>query len=480
MIELPKVTLIAITTRDYGSTVMALKKSLEHIKPADVILFTDIAFEDPDYRCVLVSKMNWDDYNRFVCTELYKHINTEYILLIQHDGWVLDGDQWTDDFLNYDYIGAPWLYKDTRNVGNGGFSLRSRRLHEILATDKLINDNDVYSPEDEVICRLYRSYLEKNYAIRFAPEELAHQFSFECHAPKRKTFGFHNFFHEPFKEFVILKRSHAMGDIIMMEPVMEYFHNKGYRVVLDVQPEYFHLFQYHHYPVLHISQLPSTDGIRSINLDMSYEVKPKQLVLRSYYETCGITDGVLRNSVLNFPVDDTTRLFKKYIVLHVDDTGVPQRDGSRKDGIPHRDVHGVNWELVITSLEDMGYTVIQVGGRDDGRVKMNTSTKNMLMYLIAGADFFIGVDSGPSQIAVSLGIRSIIFFGSVNPAFRYRDMSKIRVIQNHCDKAGCYHSVLSVRGIDCVYNEKKPPCITHTTYSVQEQIKQHIKSFENE
>jgi hypothetical protein len=117
--------------------------------------------------------MDWNKYNEFGVKELYKYIETSHVLLIQHDGYVLDGSRWSDEFLQYDYIGAPWTYKDGRNVGNGGFSLRSRRLHEILASDKSI---DICSPEDEIIGRLYRPYLEKNYGVKFAPEYLAHKF----------------------------------------------------------------------------------------------------------------------------------------------------------------------------------------------------------------------------------------------------------------------------------------------------------------
>lgn len=467
MKHLPDVTVVAITTRDYGYTATSIKKTLQHIKPHSVLFFSDIKFNDPDYECVIIPKMDWKQYNEFVCKELWRYVTTNHMLLIQWDGHVIDSSAWTDEFLDYDYIGAPWTYKDGRNVGNGGFSMRSKRLMEIMATDEMIAKNGIYAPEDEVICRLYRRYLEETYKISFAPEELAHQFSYEMHPPAMSTFGFHANFHEPYKEFIILQRVNCgMGDIIMLEPVMEHLHKNNYRVVLDILVDYFHLFQYHQYPVLHISQISHAEGVRLINLDMAYESKPQQLVLKSYYEFCGIENGVLRNSKLNFPVDGTTKLFEKYIVMHVDDTDMP-----------YRNVHGVNWFPIAKMLESQGYLVIQVGREKKMPVKMNTPTKNMLMYLIAGADYFIGVDSGPSQIAVALGVKSIIFFGSVNPDYRYPDLSKIKVIQNNCDQAGCYHSVIGVRGTDCVYDVKNPPCTTHITGKIMTLIENLLNSF---
>ncbi len=63
--------------------------------------------------------------------DLASHVETSHALCIQWDGYVLRGQAWDPAFLTYDYIGAPWPhFSDGHNVGNGGFSLRSRRLLE--------------------------------------------------------------------------------------------------------------------------------------------------------------------------------------------------------------------------------------------------------------------------------------------------------------------------------------------------------------
>ncbi len=132
------------------------------------------------------------DYSHWVCTELYKHVPTSHMLVFQWDGYVKNWKAWDHEWLRYDYIGATWWYTDGMNVGNGGFSLRSRRLMEIVATDPAIT---VYHPEDVVICRRYRPYLERQHGIRFAPEEVARRFSIEGHKQANRThtteFGFH-------------------------------------------------------------------------------------------------------------------------------------------------------------------------------------------------------------------------------------------------------------------------------------------------
>lgn len=77
-------------------------------------------------------------------------------------------------------------------MGNGGFSIRSRRLLQATADPLFAR---LEAPEDEAIGRLLRSYLELRYGIRFAPPGLADAFSIE-HAPLAgRSLGFHGLFH---------------------------------------------------------------------------------------------------------------------------------------------------------------------------------------------------------------------------------------------------------------------------------------------
>jgi hypothetical protein len=121
---------------------------------------------------------------------------------LQWDSGVLSAEAWTDKFLEHDYVGAPWpvsvngsptlwdklgYTKDT-NVGNGGFSLRSKSLVNWLADHR--DTHPLWLPEDDAICRRYRALLGK-----FAPASLASRFSAECGGREvtvGKVFGFHN------------------------------------------------------------------------------------------------------------------------------------------------------------------------------------------------------------------------------------------------------------------------------------------------
>ena len=124
---------------------------------------------------------------------LAAHVATSHVLIVQWDGWVTHPAAWSAEFLEYDYAGAPWgRYPDGMDVGNGGFSLRSRRLLHALQDERFALVPGV--PEDELIGRVWRPALERDHAIRFAPSEVAGRFAYERTAPRGETFGFHGLF----------------------------------------------------------------------------------------------------------------------------------------------------------------------------------------------------------------------------------------------------------------------------------------------
>lgn len=159
-----------------------------------------------------VSDLN--GYSKYMIYDLYKHFDTDFILTTQHDGFIINESSWTDEFLNYDYIGAPWPIKQDAyispfnehiRVGNGGFSLRSSKLTKTPCDIEIPFDctsGDFYKHfnqnnfnEDGCISVHNRHLFEKNGCV-FAPVELASRFSQELNVPENygiKPFGFHKF-----------------------------------------------------------------------------------------------------------------------------------------------------------------------------------------------------------------------------------------------------------------------------------------------
>ena len=153
-----------------------------------------------------INKLTWVEYNQFVVSELHKYINTEYCLLIQSDGFILNPHLWDDRFLEYDYIGHAFNFikypfqikgvdeqvvakkgvQGLNRVGNGGFSFRSKKL--LNATAEIPHKCE--KGEDAFICNDHYDFLVEK-GIKFSPVEIADLFAKDYAEYNNDTFGFH-------------------------------------------------------------------------------------------------------------------------------------------------------------------------------------------------------------------------------------------------------------------------------------------------
>ncbi len=198
-IQLPNVSLIALTGPDYKTKehLEVLQKSAEGIRFHEVKLIQ------------LSSIKDIDTWNKAVIYELPDYVESDYMLFIHADGYILNPHLWSDLWLNYDYIGAPWplptdniSYRDESGnivrVGNS-VSLRSKKLMDLIATKPekefwAIKDKYGNTNEDGFICSHNRNWLESK-GCKFAPLEVAVHFSKEHEIPENQninSFAFHS------------------------------------------------------------------------------------------------------------------------------------------------------------------------------------------------------------------------------------------------------------------------------------------------
>jgi len=189
--RLADVTLVAATSVAIEETVSALSASMRQLEFAEVLLLSD---QPPpagsDERIVWRSIdqiTSREAFSRFMLQDFGDYIRTSHALCVQWDGFVLNGDAWDPAFLDYDYVGAVWPHLSRPyNVGNGGFSLRSKRLMDECRQLPF----DGSEGEDLFIGRTCRPRLEAE-GIRFAPEAVARRFAYERTRPTGQEFGFH-------------------------------------------------------------------------------------------------------------------------------------------------------------------------------------------------------------------------------------------------------------------------------------------------
>jgi len=204
-INLPQITLVAVACVRIPETIKAIQKSCSEINFGAVKLITHENVSGDNFEVVNIAPLNYEEYNRFIVFELHKHIETEFALIVQDDGFVTGPHQWRKEFLNYDYIGAPWplpmddfSYRDPFGnlirVGNGGFSLRSKKLLS-LPTELNLEWRSYFGffNEDGFFTCHNRHLFEERGCV-FAPIEVAKYFSHEKKIPEIEgiiPFGFH-------------------------------------------------------------------------------------------------------------------------------------------------------------------------------------------------------------------------------------------------------------------------------------------------
>ena len=116
-------------------------------------------------------------YNQmFFEKSFYGQIDTEHFLIFQPDTLLRDNysKQKINEYLQYDYVGAPWRH--THNVGNGGLSLRKKsKMLEVLKTAKKEKKDYRLQMEDQI----FSNFFNLNVDIKKPSFEEAKNFSVE-------------------------------------------------------------------------------------------------------------------------------------------------------------------------------------------------------------------------------------------------------------------------------------------------------------
>ena len=219
MLKLPDVTILALGSTQVKENLMALQMSTKKI---DFGAVKFISHEEPKNlpEGITYEKFNdfenisYKEFSYYCIYKLVEHVDTKYMLMIHPDGFVINPEMWSDDFLEWDYIGAVWPFRNDafidpfgnhQRVGNGGFTLRSRKVLEVPQIEDIpfeVNEGTFYKHmnagaynEDGNIC-VHNRHLFKKHGVKFAPIDVAVRFSQELPVPEAtgiKPFGFHRY-----------------------------------------------------------------------------------------------------------------------------------------------------------------------------------------------------------------------------------------------------------------------------------------------
>ena len=231
--EHSNLTVVAVYGHTDGSSAIAsLHKSMTCLPGSKGLLLSPSRPESLpwhiEHKCIFA--LDYLQYSWFMLYALHNFIDTSHALIVQDDGWVIDGNNFDPDWYGYDYIGAPthcaltadkyyynWTWQQVDEpmqvIQNGGLSLRSKRLMQAPGKHGIMHRAFNVQPfcnEDVQLSGFMRNDLEK-IGMRYAPDDVAKLFSLEycgpgfhddfdfsklfgCHAPTRKLVGAHQLF----------------------------------------------------------------------------------------------------------------------------------------------------------------------------------------------------------------------------------------------------------------------------------------------
>src|SRR6266403_1812794 len=200
MLSLKNVTLLFVETRAHDITKRVIDDCIAKADFGDILIYSDQPerIPIPGARYEIVPDFpNKKEAGRFYYSAAMAKVSTDFALMLEWDGGIFDASKWKPEFFDYDYVGAPWntvRHEHNRlDVGNGGFTLMSKRLGHFLCRDAgrfpVCTDWDV--------CRTQRIRLEQE-GFKWPGRDLASFFAWELTVRNPDHFGFHGVFNWPY------------------------------------------------------------------------------------------------------------------------------------------------------------------------------------------------------------------------------------------------------------------------------------------
>jgi ADP-heptose:LPS heptosyltransferase len=185
-----------------------------------------------------------------------------------------------------------------------------------------------------------------------------------------------------------------------------------------------------------------------INLNDTYERDAKELSYRAYYKVAGIEDEVVAWPEIYFTkeeLDQADKIIEEHKNTHGNGRMAVFHTG--KTNWPGRNLEVEKFENIAKYIQDKGWSVIEVGGKETDKMNIH-STKlqgtdvlpRISMAVISKGELFIGIDSFPWNVAQTCKVPSVVGFGCINPKTRILDDKLTIAVQSEglaC--LGCHH-----------------------------------------
>lgn len=207
-LDLLKITAICLQGRksDFDNNLISrVKKNLTYMTHffnfKEIIYISDINPEVEGVKFIHTDPISYYEYNKWCLHNISDYINSDYALLFQDDGWPINPECWSDEFLDYDYVGAPIgaeqkgvMFHPEDRIGGGGFTLRSKRFMEFTKNFEFLDEQGKTPNEDTFITCMIRNEIFNN-GMKICPYNIARKFVVQMPIDNNHTiynsFGYH-------------------------------------------------------------------------------------------------------------------------------------------------------------------------------------------------------------------------------------------------------------------------------------------------
>lgn len=198
MQKLNGVTLIAYDNVQSKETLKVMRHCQRLFEFEESILVCNSDIKNDYIDIKYITETGYDAAKMWEVGGINEFVNTDFALFVSRDGFIMNAKGWKDEFLRYDFIGAPWPKRIVAayRVGNMGFCLRSKKFMQACAEIAwMYRPNELAS--DVFCCQTMRPTLEQK-GIKFANIDVAASFAWEENIEEHlhgrpDAFGFHKF-----------------------------------------------------------------------------------------------------------------------------------------------------------------------------------------------------------------------------------------------------------------------------------------------
>lgn len=233
---------------------------------------------------------------------------------------------------------------------------------------------------------------------------------------------------------ILIKRQAAHGDVLIAAAVAPALKKKypGCKIMFQTDcPEVLKNNPW----IDKVIETPSERQFNYLcNLDMIYEYRPNINILTAYAEAINVDVHdcklFLDTSIIDVP--------DNYVVFHAGKTLWAGRNWSP-----------IKFDQLSKKIKQDGYNIVCVGTESDKLtfccdldLRGKTSI-SQLAHVIKNSKYFIGIDSFPMHVAQTFNIKSIVFFGSINPKTRIISDFVSGITAKDLQCLGCHHKKLT-------------------------------------